>query len=331
MFMNIGIKDEKFQYTDVIKAVKRISPFIRETPLEYSRYYSEAIGANVYLKLENLQLTGSYKIRGALNSMLSLTEDERKKGVVVASSGNHAQGIGFASRLLNIPATVVIPKITPKTKIEAIKSYNTDLRIEGEVYDDSELRAREIEREENKKFISPYNDLVVMAGQGTVGIEMLNQNPELEIILVPVGGGGILSGVAFAVKKINPKIEVHGVQSEASKPMYESFKQGKIVDVPMEESIAEGLYGGIEKGSITFPYIMKYCKDILLVSEKEIKEAIITFLKYHHQECEGAAAVGLAALSRYSELFKGKEVGVVITGGNLDYSDLLKIIKEQEK
>ncbi|MHA1803611.1 MAG: threonine ammonia-lyase [Promethearchaeota archaeon] len=319
---------EDLKLIDIIKARNRIQSYIRETPLEFSKYYSKICGGNVFLKLENLQVTNSFKIRGGLNAMLTLTDEEKEKGVVVASSGNHAQGIGFASQLLNVPTTIIVPENTPRTKIEAIRSYGVDLRIQGSIYDDAERIAREIERKEKKKFISAYNDFIVLAGQGTIGIEILNQNPDLEILLAPVGGGGLLSGMSFTVKQINPEIQVYGVQSEASSPMHASFKEGKIVDIPMRESIAEGLHGSIEKNSITFPYILKYCADILLVSEQEIKDAIITFLKYHHQICEGAGAVGLAALKRYSSLFKGKNIGVIISGGNLDFSDLLKMIKE---
>ncbi len=317
---------DKVKITDIIKAKKLITPFVRKTPLEYSRYYSRSIGAFVYLKLENLQLTGAYKLRGALNSIFSLTEEERANGVVTASSGNHAQGIGYAAKELNVPATILVPQNTPNTKIEAIRSYGVDLRIEGEIYDVSEKRAREIEKQEHKKFISPYNDPVVIAGAGTVGLEIIDQNPEIDTIIVPMGGGGLFSGVAIAAKAINPNIKLYGVQSEASAPMHFSLKEGKIVDVPLHDSIAEGLHGSIEEGSITFPYVQEYCKDVLLVSELEIKEAIISFLKHHHQIYEGAAAVGLAALLKYPELFKGHTIGVIISGGNLDFTELKNLL-----
>jgi len=326
---NQSSQNNDINIIDVLKAKNLISKFIRETPLEYSRYYSDAVGAEVYLKLENLQLTGSYKIRGALYSMFSLSDEERARGVVVASSGNHAQGIGYAAKKLGVHATIVVPKNTPKTKIDAIRSYGIDLRIEGAIYDESEIKARQIEKQEKKKYISPYNDAVVIAGAGTIGLEILNQNPEIDIIISPIGGGGLFSGTAIAVKTINPKIKIFGAQSKASPPMHESLKRGKIVNVPMSDSIAEGLHGGIEQGSISFPIVQKYCEDILLVSEQEIIGAILTFLEHHHQICEGAAAVGLAALLRYSELFRGHSVGVIVSGGNLDYHQLKLLMSKK--
>ncbi|MHA1727376.1 MAG: threonine ammonia-lyase [Promethearchaeota archaeon] len=317
----------------IITARHKIRNITRKTPLEYSKYYSSKINADVWLKLENLQITGSFKLRGAINSLLSLSRKERSQSVICASAGNHAQGIGYSSQKLGISATVVVPKNTPQTKIESIRSYGVKLIIHGEIYDDAELYAHKLEKKEKMTYISAYNNPRIIAGQGTIGLEILEENSEIEILLIPVGGGGLFSGISIAAKTINPEIKCYGVQSEASPVMSESLKQGKIVkigDINLKHSIAEGLHGGIEKGSITFPYLQEFCEDILLVNEKEIKHAIIEFLTHHHQICEGASAVGLAALYRYKKLFKNHKIGVVITGANLDFAELKKLIFENK-
>jgi threonine dehydratase len=309
-------------------AYERIKPYIRETPLEFSWYYSQ-FKQQVYCKYENCQLTGSFKIRGALNKMLQLGPEAQKKGVITASAGNHAQGLGFAARLLKIPTTIIIPKNTPQIKRRAIQQYPVELQIHGEIYDDAEIFAREQEKVTGKIFISAYNDPEVIAGQGTIGLELVKQLPELDIILVPVGGGGLIGGIATGIKALKPNVKVFGVQSETSPVMLESLKHGHIVDIPMEESIAEGLHGGIEKGSITFPLVQQYCDGILLVNEVEIKQAIRDMVTYHHMIVEGSGAVSTAATIRYQEKFQNKKVVAVISGGNLDVIMLKKILNEQ--
>jgi len=314
------------EFKEIYLAQRRIQSIVRRTPLEPSLFFSDACGGEVYLKLENLQLTGSFKIRGALNKMLQLSPEERRRGVVTASAGNHAQGIGYGAKMLGIEATIVVPQNTPKTKIEAIRRYGVDLMIHGENYDEAEKKARQLERELSKVYVSPYNDYDVIAGQGTVGLEMWEQQSNLEVVLVPVGGGGLISGIAIALKSLNPDIEVIGVQSKASPVMYESMKQGRIVEVPIEESIAEGLHGGIEKGSVTFDFVKELVDDIVLVEEADIETAIALFLEHHHQVAEGAGAVGLATLMGSEKRFNGRRIGVVISGGNIDISLIKKIL-----
>jgi threonine dehydratase len=314
------------EFKEIYLAQRRIQGIVRRTPLEASPFFSEACGGEVYLKLENLQLTGSFKIRGALNKMLQLSPEERRRGVVTASAGNHAQGIGYGAKMLGIQATIVVPRNTPKTKVEAIQRYGVDLIIHGENYDAAERKARELEREQSKVYVSPYNNYAIIAGQGTVGLEMWEEKNDLEVVLVPVGGGGLISGVALALKSLNPDIEIIGVQSKASPVMYESIKQGRIVEVTMEESIAEGLHGGIEKDSVTFDLVKELVEDIILVEEADIETAIALFLEHHHQVAEGAGAVGLAALIRGEKRFKGRRIGVVISGGNIDISLIRKIL-----
>lgn len=317
------------EFKEIYQAKRRIKGVVRRTPLEYSPFFSEVCGGEVYLKLENLQLTGSFKIRGALNKMLQLDEKEREKGVVTASSGNHAQGVGYAAKMLGIEATIVVPRNTPRTKIEAIRRYGVDPMIHGEIYDEAEVKARELERELSKVYISPYNDYDIIAGQGTMGLEMWEEKRDLEIVLVPVGGGGLISGVAVALKSLNPEVKVIGVQSKASPVMYESIKQGEIVEIPMKESVAEALHGGIEKGSVTFEIVKELVDDILLVEEENIKTTIALLLEHHHQVAEGAGAVGLAALMTNKDRFRGRKVGVVISGGNIEISLLGEILLER--
>jgi len=319
------------EFRDIYLARRRIRGVVRRTPLETSPFFSEACRGEAYLKLENIQLTGSFKIRGALNKMLQLSPEERRKGIITASAGNHAQGVGYGAKMFGVGATVVVPRNTPKTKIEAIRRYGVDLRVHGDDYDEAERKARELERELGKVYVSPYNDCEVIAGQGTVGLEMWEEKSDLDVVLVPVGGGGLISGIALAIKSLNPKVRVVGVQSKASPVMYESIKQGKIVEIPMEESIAEGLHGGIEKGSVTFNLVKELVDDILLVEEEDIETAILLFLEHQHQVVEGAGAVGLAALLKQKERFKGQKVGVVVSGGNIDISLMRKMLCKREE
>lgn len=320
---------KKLRVKDIYLAQRRIKGLVRRTPLKYSPFFSEACEGEVYLKLENLQLTGAYKIRGALNKMLQLDDEERERGVVTASSGNHAQGIGYAAKMLDVKASIVVPSITPKTKIEAIKRYGVDLITYGRIFDESEVRAHELSEELSRTYISAYNDFDIIAGAGTVGLEMIEEEPDLEVILCPVGSGGLLSGISILFKVLSSDMEILGVQSEASPVMYESFKRGEYVEIPieeMEESIAESLYGGFETGSITFDIVKELVSDIILTEEENIKKAISLFLEHHHQVAEGAGAVGLAALMEHKERFKGKKVGIIISGGNIDISLLRDIL-----
>ncbi len=275
------------------------------------------------LKLENQQHTGSFKARGAFNKLLQLSEEDRQNGIVAASSGNHAQGLGYAGNHLSVEATIVVPSHTPRVKIEAIRRYGVELIVHGEEYMDAERLARRMEREQEKSFVSGYNDLQIIEGQGTLGLEMLEADPDLDVVLVPVGGGGLISGVSAAIKGANKRIEVVGVQSVASPVMCESIRRGRIVDMELEDSVAEGLHGGIEEGSITFDLCKEYVDDFILVQEQTIIDAIVHHLFLDHQLVEGAGAVGAAAIMENPERFKGRNVGVVVSGGNID-EELLK-------
>jgi len=313
---------------DIREAHRRIKPFIRQTPLYSSSYYSRTVDGDVYLKLENLQEIGSFKIRGALNRMLQLGQEERERGVLTASAGNHGQGVALSARLLGIKATVIVPGNAPGTKMEAIKRYGATLKILGKDYSEAEKQAKELEEETGMVFISPYNDAGVIAGQGTIGLEILDEKPDIDIIVAPVGGGGLISGVSVAAKAISPTIKIIGVQSETSPVIYESLKAGKIVDPELGESIAEGLHGLLEKDTISFDIIREHVDDVVLVSEDDIRNAIKIFLETHGLVVEGAGAVGLAALIKYRERFKGKKTAVLVTGRNIDGALLRKIVCE---
>jgi threonine dehydratase len=275
------------------------------------------------LKLENLQHTGSFKVRGAFNKLLQLSNEDRLKGVVAASSGNHAQGLGYAGKHLGVEAAIVVPSYTPKIKIDAIRRYDVELTVHGEEYMDAEKLARRMEREQKKPFVSGYNDPEIIKGQGTLGLEMLESALDLDIVLVPVGGGGLISGVSAAIKGVSRDVEVVGVQSVASPVMCESVRLGRIVDMKLGDSVAEGLHGGIEEGSITFEMCLENVDDFILVQEETIIDAITHHLYLDHQVVEGAGAVGAAAIMEYPEKFKGRNVGVVVSGGNID-EELLK-------
>lgn len=313
---------------DIYRAKQRISKFVRQTPLEDSFFLSELCNNRVSLKLENQQLTGSFKIRGAINKMLNLTKKERDRGIVAASTGNHAQGVGYAVKMLDLQGLIVVPTYTPIIKREAIMKYDVEILIHGDDYIVSENKAREIEAKEQKTFISAYNDPEIIAGQGTIGIEIMEQAPYLDILLVPVGGGGLISGVGCAVKSINPDIELIGVQSVASPVMYESLKEGHIVEMKLDESVAEGLHGGIEQGSITFDLCRKYIDRIMLVEEESIVRAIGYLMVKQRQIVEGSGAVGVAALLENPNRFEDDNVGILVSGGNIDVELLQKAIQK---
>ena len=308
---------------DIYEARRRIRQYVRETPLDGSPFLGDLCGGEVRLKLENQQLTGSFKARGALNRILKLTPEERRRGVVTASSGNHAQGVGYAAQMLDMDATIVVPSETPNVKREAIRRYGVKLIIHSGDYDAAERYARKLEAEEGRVFVSAYNDLDIAAGQGTIGLEMAESWPEMDVALVPVGGGGLISGIGCALKGVDSGIQVLGVQSVASPAMYESLREGRIVETELDESIAEGLYGGIEEGSVTFDLCRRYVDEIVLVQEETILEAMGRLLKHQHQVVEGAGAVGAAAIMEDPRRFKDRRVGVVVSGGNVE-ADLLR-------
>jgi len=308
-------------------AHKRIRHYIRKTPLVHSEVFSELCSGNVYLKLENLQLTNSFKIRGALNRMSLLSAEEKSRGVITASSGNHAQGVALAAKLLNISAKIVIPMNISKTKLNQIKQYNVTILQEGK-YDEMESKARDLSKREQIPYISPYNDLEVIAGQGTVGLEIFEEIDEVDSIIVPVGGGGLISGVALVAKTLDPNIEIIGVQTKGASTMYESWKAGTIIQFEEFPTIAEGLSGGLEPQAVTFDLINKYVDTIVLVQEESVEKAIKILWKKEGQIVEGASATVMAYLLEEEEKFARKNVVAVISGGNIEHSLLNRLLGE---
>ena len=309
-----------------VLAANRIGPYIRETPLDYSPYFSELTGANVYLKLENLQHTGSFKLRGAFNKLLSLSEEDREAGGVAASSGNHGAAIAHAMNKLGVAGTIFVPEQTAPTKVDAIKRAGGDVRFFGTDGLDTEMHAREYAEQNGMVYLSPYNDPDVIAGQGTCGVEIAQQLSEVDAVFVAVGGGGLISGVGAFLKSVNPALDVVACQPAASAVMAESVKAGKIVDLPSGPTLSDGTAGGIEAGAITFDICRDIADEFVLVSEEQIAEAMRGFIDSHHMLPEGAAGVAIAGLLASGDKYKDKNVVVIVCGGNISRDTLKKVI-----
>jgi threonine dehydratase len=316
--------------SDIREAQKAIAPFVKCTPLVHSVYLSRLCRGQVFLKLENQQITNSFKARGAFFRLLHLTRKEERMGIITASAGNHGQAVAYAARKLGLPARIVVPTTTPHVKVEGIKQWGADLVLFGDSYDEAEAKAKELAKKDECTYISPYDDELIITGHGTAGLEIVEALPNVNAIVVPVGGGGLISGISIAAKGVKPSVEIVGVQSEASPVMYESLKAGRIVEAPKTKTIAEGLSGGIEKGSLTFE-IAKECVDkILLVKEATIRRAIYLLCVHDKLVVEGSGAAAIAPILEDAALFKGKTVACVITGGNID-EELLKDVLATER
>jgi threonine dehydratase len=317
---------------NIQQAQKTIAPYAKPTPLTHSKFLSELCSDDVFLKLENQQVTHSFKIRGVINKLLNLSPEEKARGVVTASAGNHGQAVAFGAQKRGFSAKIVVPTNTPKIKVDGIKQYGADLLLFGETYSEAEKKAKEIATQEGCLYISPYNDELIVAGHGTVGLEILKALPNVDVVIVPVGGGGLISGISIAVKSQKPNVQVIGVQSEASPIMYESLKAGKIVPPHRHEpyTIAEGLSGGIEKGSITFTIAQQYVDEVMLVREESIRHAVYLLWKNEKQVVEGSGVAGVAMLLENNDSFTGQTVAVIITGGNIDDSLFKSILASEE-
>jgi len=320
-----------FYLKEIYTARKRIAKIARRTPLVTSSTLSAITGVNTFLKLENLQPTGAFKLRGATNKILSLSDEERSGGVITVSSGNHGRAVAYVASLQNIQATICLPKTVPENKRAAIRGLGADLKVVGNDYDATMDYADQLHAESKMTMVHAFDDLDIIAGQGTIGLELLDDVPELDTIIVPLSGGGLMSGIAFAVKNISPSIHVVGVSMERGPAMVESLKAGRVVEIVEEPTLADALAGGINKDNkYTLPLVQKYVDETVLVSEKEIADGIYHCLKEEHLVVEGGAAVGVSALLSKKTQNLGKNIAVVISGGNISLDVLKKIIIEGE-
>ncbi len=315
---------------DIVVARERLRKAIRPTPCPQSDYFTERTDcAAVYFKLENLQHTGAFKERGALNKLLTLTPEERKRGVIAASAGNHAQGVAYNALRLGIQATIVMPERTPLIKVTRTRDdYKARVVLKGANFDEAYAEALRIQKEEGQIFVHPFNDPLVIAGQGTIGLELLEQYPDLEVVLVPIGGGGLISGVACALKEKKPGLQVIGVQTSTIASMKASLEAGQMMDLTAAGStIADGI--AVKRvGELTFAMVRKYVDRVVAVDEEEIAGAILTLLEQEKSVVEGAGAVGLAALlNGHVPEAKHKRTAIILSGGNIDMNVISRIIE----
>jgi threonine dehydratase len=304
-------------------AADNIGSSVVRTPLMHSITLSQITGAEIWLKFENQQFTAAYKERGALNALLHLNEEQRQRGVIAASAGNHSQGLSYHGTRLGVPVTIVMPRTTPTVKVMQTQSVGGNVVLEGETFDEAYAHARKLEKELGLTFVHPFDDPIVAAGQGTVGIEMLEDNPELDCLVIPIGGGGLISGMSVAARSIRPDIGIIGVQAQLFPSMYGHIKQE---DLPIGgDTLAEGI-AVKEPGSFTSKIIAELVDDIVLVDEETLEEAVSLLLQIEKTVVEGAGAAGLAAVMSNRERFEGKKVGLVLCGGNIDTRLLANVL-----
>jgi threonine dehydratase len=308
---------------DIRAAHERIAPSIVRTPTLYSRTLSQLTDANVWLKFENLQFTAAYKERGALNKLMLLTAEERGRGVIAASAGNHAQGLAYNGARLGVPVTIVMPKPTPTVKVMQTQGHGAEVILFGERFEDAQAHAYEIAAERGLTFVHPFDDPAIIAGQGTVAVEMLEDVAEIDTLAIPIGGGGLISGCATAAHAMRPGIDVVGVQAELFPSMYAKLNG---VDLPCEgDTLAEGI-AVKQPGRITFGIVERLIKDIVLVSERDLERSVAMLLQIEKTVVEGAGAAGLAALLAHPQRFAGRNVGLVLCGGNIDTRLLANVL-----
>lgn len=311
---------------DIALASQRLSGYVRETPLEYSDYFSERTGAKVWFKLENQQLTGSFKIRGAFNKLLTMDAETLANGCVAASSGNHGAAVATAMRQLGIKGIVFVPEQTSSAKVDAIRRAGAEVRFHGQDGLDTEDHARSFASDNDMAYLSPYNDWAVVAGQGSCGLEILRQQPEVDAVFVAVGGGGLISGIGSILKATRPGVKIVSCQPAASAVMTESVRAGEILELPSEATLSDGTAGGIEDGAVTFDLCGALIDRFLVVDEAEIAEGMREFIDAQHQLIEGAAGVAVAGLLQSEKDYAGKNVVVVICGGNIARQTLKGIL-----
>ncbi len=319
------MSEQEVTLKEIEEAAQILKGAVRLTALDRSRVLSELSGMDIYLKMENTQRTGSFKIRGAYNKIHSLSDSERSRGVVAASAGNHAQGVAHAATLLDTKSTIVMPEGASPAKVDATKGYGARVILHGTIFDETLEMAKKIAEKEGSIFVHPFDDPKVIAGQGTVGLEMLDANPELESMVVPTGGGGLLSGISIAAKAIKPKIRLVGVQSQAFPGMYMAFKTARIVPFKAEETIADGI-AVKQPGKLDYKIVRKLVDDVVLVSDADIAEAIFIMLERIKTVAEPAGAAGVGACLAGVVKAPAGPCGVVVSGGNIDMYALDQIV-----
>ena len=305
-------------------AAARIQGSVLRTPFAHSRTLSRITGADVFLKFENLQFTAAFKERGALNRLLTLTLEQRQRGVIAMSAGNHAQGVAYHAKRLGIPAVIVMPRHTPNVKVEHTRSHGAEVLLHGDSFDETDAFTRGLARQRKLTLVHPYDDPHVMAGQGTLALEMLEQEPSLDTLVVPIGGGGLIAGVATAARGLKPDLQVIGVQSERFPAVYAQLRRRKMACA--RYTVAEGI-AVRNPGRRTLPIIKKLVEDIVLVGEGELEDAILLLLQVEKTVVEGAGAAGLAALLQQKKQFRKRRVGLILCGGNIDLMILSSIIQ----
>lgn len=307
-----------------------IADIATQTPVLSSSLLTESINTPVTLKLENLQVTGSFKVRGAANKILSLSDDEKERGVVTCSSGNHGLAVSYVAGSLGIPATVLVPEWVDTSKLDAIRRFGANAVLHGKTYDEAEERSFEVEEEEGLVYVHAFDDPYVVAGQGTIGLELLEQLPSMDCVLVPLSGGGLISGIAYAVKQANPQIRVIGVSAENARVMYESLLVGHPASFPEDETVASALSGGIGLDNAhTFTLVSEYVDEHVLVTEEEIRAAMVFAAREHKLVVEGGGAVGIAAVLAEKVGRGSKSMAVVVSGGNIDMNSFGGIVSNQ--
>lgn len=307
---------------DVYRADKQLAGIVKKTRLLASDFFSES-GNEVFLKPENMQHTGAFKLRGAYNKISQLTDDEKSRGVITASAGNHAQGVAFAAQKLGVKAVICMPATTPILKVEATRAYGAEVVLHGDSFDDAYAHSVELQKAHGYVYVHPFNDREVLLGQGTTALEIINELKDVDAILVPIGGGGFASGVALATKVVSPNVQVIGVEPENAACMKAALDAGKIVTLDSADTVADGC-AVKTAGALTFAFCQKYLDEIITVNEMEIMSALLSLIEKHKLIAEGAGVLSLAALNKLS--FKGKKVVAIVSGGNIDISTLSGLI-----
>lgn len=327
----MNIKNKKNDLTtevkkEVLEAEARIREFIIETRLEPSPFLSDMADANVYLKCDNQQITNSFKLRGAMNKILSLSGEERERGVTTASTGNHGSAVAYVLDKFGINGSIYLPENAAKPKVDLIRSYGADLKFHGEDCLRAELKAKETAEQNDMVYVSPYNDMKIVGGQGTLAVELTRQIDHIDTVICPVGGGGLIGGIAGYLKALNENIQIIGAFPENCTHMAESCKAGRMVEMDAKPTIADGVEGALEPGAVTLDICMQCVDDFIFVSEEEIEEALKSVMARHFMLLEGAGALSTAAFIKEKERFKNKNVVLIISGGKIGLEKLKTII-----